>query len=428
MHDVLRGVKIVEVAQWWFAPSAAALLAEWGAEVVKIEHPLHGDPLRGLTTGGAMAGSYDINFMFEQANHGKRSIGLDISQPEGRAVLDRLIAESDVFITSFLPSVRDKLALDVEDVRAVNPDIIYARAHGAGNRGPERERGGFDSAVFWARGSVVHHLTPAAAGSPIPPRPSFGDGISGLGMAGAVAAALFGRERHGQPSVIDISLLATAAWVMSPDVCAAALIPGGLRPSTREELRNPLANCFRTSDDRWIWLAMLQADRYWAEFCERIGRPDLAADERFSADQARVANLRACMSELDTEFAAHPLSYWREKLNGLSGVWAVVQTATELLDDPQVIANGYVADVDYNGRTHRLVPSPAQFDAQRPVMTRAPESGEHTDEILGELGKTLPFVTNPTAATAETGVDEQVGCGPCPPTFGRIGNWTKSSS
>ncbi|WP_236794682.1 CaiB/BaiF CoA-transferase family protein [Amycolatopsis sp. GM8] len=389
MQDVLRGVKIVEVAQWWFAPSAATLLAEWGAEVVKIEHPLTGDPLRGLVTSGLAADATDINFMFEQANHGKRSIGLDIANPEGRAVLDQLISEADVFITSFLPGVRGKLRLEVEDIRAVNPRIIYARAHAAGNRGPERERGGFDSALFWARGSVAHHLTPADADAPIPPRPSFGDGISGLGMAGAVAAALYGRERHGEPSVIDISLLATAAWVMSPDVCAAALVPGGLPTLSRDVVRNPLANCFRTSDGRWIWLAMLQADRYWAEFCERIGRPDLAHDDRFSSAEVRVRNLEACMAELETEFAAHSLADWRKKLHGLSGVWAVVQNAQELIEDPQVVANGYIAEVDYEGRAHRLVAGPVQFDEHTPAITRAPQTGEHTDEVLAELGKSM---------------------------------------
>ncbi|HET6952554.1 MAG TPA: CoA transferase, partial [Acidimicrobiales bacterium] len=209
MNDVLRGVKVVEVAQWWFAPAAAALLAEWGAEVVKIEHPTHGDPMRGLSTAGVMPGASAFNFMLEQSNHGKRSIGLDIASPEGRAILDRLIEQADVFVTSFLPDVRRRLRLDVDDVRAVNPQIIYARAHGAGDRGAERENAGFDSVSFWSRGGVAHHLTPPGAETPIMPRPSFGDGISALSLAGAVAAALFGRERHGEPSVIDVSLLGT---------------------------------------------------------------------------------------------------------------------------------------------------------------------------------------------------------------------------
>jgi crotonobetainyl-CoA:carnitine CoA-transferase CaiB-like acyl-CoA transferase len=388
MRDVLRGVKVVEVAQWWFAPCAATLLAEWGAEVVKIEHPTYGDPIRGLTTSGALPGSFDINFMLEQSNHGKRSIGLDIAAPAGREVLDRLIEQADVFVTSFLPDVRRRLRLEVEDVRAVNPRIIYARGHGQGDRGAERERGGFDSVSFWARGGVAHHLTPADGSPPILPRPSFGDGISGLSLAGAIAAALFGRERHGEPSVIDVSLLGTAVWVLGPDVAAATLTPDGLPWVPRESLANPLSNCYRTADGRWIWLAMLQADRHWPEFCEHIGRPELIDDERFSTAPARAANLSACMAELDATFAEHPLAVWQERLAGIDGVWAVVQTATELLDDPQVVANGYVAEVDYGELRHRLVVGPAQFDGQPPELKPAPGAGEHTDEILLELGRT----------------------------------------
>lgn len=200
VRAVLRGVKVVEVAQWWFTPSAAVLLAEWGAEVIKVEHPLYGDPIRGLTTSGGLPGSYNVNFMLEQCNHGKRSIGLNIASPEGRKILDQLIGQADVLLTSFLPAVRRKLRLEVEDVRAVNPRIIYARGHGAGDRGPEREQGGFDAASFWARGAVAHHHTPPGADAPVMPRPSFGDGISGLAMAGAVAAALYARDRHGGSS------------------------------------------------------------------------------------------------------------------------------------------------------------------------------------------------------------------------------------
>jgi crotonobetainyl-CoA:carnitine CoA-transferase CaiB-like acyl-CoA transferase len=385
VRDVLRGVRVVEVAQWWFAPSAATLLAEWGAEVVKIEHPVHGDPIRGLVTGG-LSRSDGINFMAEQANHGKRSIGLDIKAPEGRAILNRLIGQADVFITSFLPQLRSRLGLELEDVREVNPRIIYARAHGAGAQGDERDQAGFDATSFWARGGVAHHLTPPGATASLSPRPSFGDGISGLSLAGAIAAALYGRERHGEPSVIDVSLLGTALWVMSPDVVAAAATPGGMPTGTRESAPNPLTNCYRTSDGRWIWFVMLQADRHWPEFCTHIGRPDLAADERFSSAQARAANLAACMAELDDTFARHTLAQWQDKLAGLSGAWAVAQSATDLLEDPQVLANGYLAEVGYDTRTHSLVTGPAQFDGQPPSLTRAPAVGEHTDEILLELG------------------------------------------
>ncbi|MBO0729481.1 MAG: CoA transferase [Acidimicrobiaceae bacterium] len=386
MRDVLRGIKVLEVAQWWLAPSAATLLAEWGADVVKVEHPVHGDAIRGLATSGALPGDSDFNFMLEQSNHGKRSIGLDIATPRGREILDCLVHTADVFVTNFLPSARQRLRIDVDDVRAVNPQIIYARAHGAGDRGPERDRGGFDAASFWARGSVAHQLTPAEARSPVVPRPSFGDGIGGMSLAGAIAAALFGRERHGEPSVIDVSLLGAAVWVMSPDVVAAGVIPGGLPSVGREAQANPISNTYRTADGRWIWLVMLQSDRHWPELCERLGRAELVHDERFATAKARAANLSACMAELEGTFASRPLDEWRERLAGIDGVWAPVQTPSEIFDDPQVRANGYVSEVDYGARTHRLVVGPSQFDGQPPELTPAPAVGQHTDDILSDIG------------------------------------------
>ncbi|HVV29885.1 MAG TPA: CoA transferase [Mycobacteriales bacterium] len=400
MHDVLRGVKVLEVAQWWFTPSAGAILREWGAEVIKVEHPVHGDPQRGLVTSGMMPNALDINYMVEQSNRGKRSIGLDIGKPQGREILDRMIDWADVFLTNFLPDSRAKYRIDVEDVRARNARIIYARGHGAGHRGPEREKGGFDAASFWARGGVAYHLTADGAPAPVQQRPAFGDGTAALSLAGAVSAALFGRERHGEPSVIDVSLLGTALWVMSPDVVAAGVIDGGLPPMTREAIANPIANCYRTGDGRWLWFAMLQSDRYWPELCERLERPDLITDERFSSASARAANLAACMAELEQTFARQPLAHWQQQLADVEGVWSTVQSAAELHTDPQVLANGYLPEVDYGSKAHRLVANPAQFDEQPPELTPAPEMGQHTEEILLEFGSDWEQI----AALKEAGV------------------------
>ena len=386
MQDVLRGVKVVEVAQWWFTPSAGVLLGEWGADVIKIEHPEYGDPLRGLATSGAMPGAFDMNFMLEQCNHGKRSIGLDLASDEGRKVLYQLIEQADVFVTSFLPDVRRRHGLEVEDIRAVNPKIIYAHAHGAGGPEPRAKAAASMPPRSATRGGVCHHLTPTDATSPVMPRPSFGDGIGGLSLAGAVAAALFGCERHGEPSVIDVSLLGTAAWVMGPDVVATTLMPGGIPTVPRQWNANPLSNCYRTADDRWVWLAMLQADRHWPEFCTALDRPELIVDERFASAAARAQNLDACMGEIEAAFASRPLAEWRERLAEVKGAWSVVRTATELLEDPQLVANGYVTEVEYGEQRHRLVVGPAQFDGRPPVLRPTPGPGEQTDEILQELG------------------------------------------
>jgi crotonobetainyl-CoA:carnitine CoA-transferase CaiB-like acyl-CoA transferase len=173
---------------------------------------------------------------------------------------------------------------------------------------------------------------------------------------------------------------------MGPDVTAAALIPGGIPYIPRESMANPISNLYRTADGRWIYLAMLQADRHWPELCEALGRPELIEDERFASAALRAQNLAACMGEIEAAFASRPLAEWRERLAPVTGVWAVVQNATELLEDPQVVANGYVAEVDYGEQRHKLVVGPAQFDGAPPTMRPAPGAGEHTDEILQELG------------------------------------------
>src|SRR5262249_21891278 len=188
MGRVLAGVRVIEVAQWWFAPSAGAVLADWGADVIKIEHPITGDPARGLVTSGLVPPTGGVNFMVEQPNRGKRSVGLDLAHPQGRTLLGRLIGTADVFLTNFLPGARRRLAIGVAAVRRLTPRIVYVRAHGQGARGPEHERGGYDAASFWCRGGISHALTPADAAAPVMQRAAFGDSTGGMTIAGGVAA------------------------------------------------------------------------------------------------------------------------------------------------------------------------------------------------------------------------------------------------
>jgi crotonobetainyl-CoA:carnitine CoA-transferase CaiB-like acyl-CoA transferase len=193
MEKVLDGIRVIEVAQWWFVPAAGAVLADWGAEVVKIEHPQGGDPMRGLVTSGLMPGFGGVNFMWEQPNRGKRSVGLDVGTARGRELLMKLVERADVFLTSFLPDARRRLGIDVDDVRRVNPKIVYARGHGQGTRGPDAGKGGYDAASFWCRGGIAHALTPYGAAAPIMQRAAFGDSTGGMTIAGGIAAALFRR-------------------------------------------------------------------------------------------------------------------------------------------------------------------------------------------------------------------------------------------
>jgi crotonobetainyl-CoA:carnitine CoA-transferase CaiB-like acyl-CoA transferase len=389
MARVLEGVRVVEVAQWWFVPSGGAVLADWGADVVKIEHPVTGDPQRGLVTSGFFPPTGGVNFMMEQSNRGKRSVGIDLGNPDGLKVLHRLVETADVFLTNFLPAARRRLHIDVEDIRAVNPKIIYARGHGHGVRGPDVEKGGYDAASFWSRGGIAHALTPAGADRPIMQRAAFGDSAGGMTTAGGIAAALFHRERTGEPSVVDVSLLGTAMWILAPDIVLAKFTDQEMPVFARTQAPNPIVNSYRTKDERWIFLNMLQPDRFWADFCHHIGRPDMVTDPRFESGMARFQNREACVGELDAVFGSRTLADWRERLATVEGVWAPMQTAKEVGYDPQALANGYLTEVDRgDGTTFTLVASPVQFDETTPALRPGPDMGQHTEEVLLAAGYT----------------------------------------
>ncbi len=389
MARVLEGIRVVEVAQWWFVPSGGAVLADWGADVVKIEHPVTGDPQRGLVTSGFFPPTGGVNFMMEQSNRGKRSVGIDLANPRGRDVLTKLVSTADVFLTNFLPAARRKLRIDVEDIRAVNPKIIYARGHGHGVRGPDVEKGGYDSASFWSRGGIAHALTPPGLDRPIMQRAAFGDSAGGMATAGGIAAALFHRQRTGEPSVVDVSLLGTAMWILAPDIVLAKFTDQEMPIFARTQAPNPIVNSYRTKDARWVFLNMLQPDRFWADFCEHIGRPDMITDARFESGMARFQNREACVAELDAVFASRTLAEWRERLADVEGVWAPMQTAKEVGQDVQAVANGYLADVDRgDGTTFTLVASPVQFDESPPTLRPGPDMGQHTEEVLLAAGYT----------------------------------------
>jgi crotonobetainyl-CoA:carnitine CoA-transferase CaiB-like acyl-CoA transferase len=388
MHQVMNGVRVLEVAQFWFVPSAAAVLADWGADVVKVEHPVRGDGQRGLASSGVSVAAGGVDFLVQQPNRGKRSVGLDVGAEEGRELLLRLAETSDVFLTNFLPEARRRLRIDVDDIRARNPRIIYVRGHGQGTRGPDAELGGYDATAFWTRGGVAASLMMPDAAEPPFQRAAFGDGIGGMTIAGGVAAALFHRERTGEAEVVDVSLLGTAMWVMSPDVVASKLLGTPQLPiGPRSSRPNPTVNNYQTKDGRWLILVHLQADRYWADFCRRIGRPELATDPRFADMPARAQHAATCIAELDATFATRTLAEWRAAFAGMEGPWAPMQTPGELHGDPQAIANGYLQEVDGEARGRfTLVANPVQFSETPPALRRGPEMGEHTDEVLGELG------------------------------------------
>src|SRR5215470_9141496 len=254
MRDVLAGVRVIEVADWGFVPSAATVLGDWGADVVKVEHPKHGDPIRGLITAGLVPGASGRNFLVEHLGRNKRSVGIDLATADGRALLDRLLAGADVFLTSFLDDARERLRLTWDDLRVVNPRLVYARGSGQGRRGPDARRGGYDGVSFWARGGVADRLsTPGQP--PLQQRPAFGDFIGGMSIAGGIAAALFRRERTGEGIEVDVSLLGTAMWVLSPDITATYLY-GRMLPSAGEmpSPPNPLVGTYPCEDGKALVL------------------------------------------------------------------------------------------------------------------------------------------------------------------------------
>lgn len=388
MQDVLAGIRVVEVAAWTFVPISGAVLAEWGADVIKIEHPSSGDPQRGLVSSGLVPGAEGVNFMFEIPNRGKRSVALDLSTDDGRELLYRLVESADVFVTNYLPDVRARLGIDVDDIRRRNPNIIYVRGHGQGARGPEAGKGGFDGASFWARGGLAMAFKDAPAEWPVDQRPAFGDVLGGLTIAGGIAAAIARRERTGAASVVDVSLLGLGLWSLGPEVTSSKLYEGVELPTfDRDSTPNPLVGTYPTKDGRFISLILLQADRFWPDLAAHLDRPDLLDDPRFKDAAARYENRRECIQVLRDIFRTRTYDEWRERLQTLQGVWAPLQTPLEVHDDPQVVANGYLEPIESDGGSRFVLPAnPVQFDETPASVRRAPDHGEHTDEVLLELG------------------------------------------
>lgn len=388
----MEGIRVLEVAQWTFVPAAGAVLADWGAEVIKIEHPQHGDAQRGLRQLGTVMIEGPINPVMEHANRGKRSVGLDIATDEGRELLYEIARSSDVFLTNFLPDARRKLGIDVEDLRAVNPSIIYARGSAFGPGGEEHGKGGYDLTGFWCRGASAASATPPdLEGIISQPGPAYGDSIGGMTIAGGIAAALLARERTGEAKVVDISLLSVGLWAMGLAVDISLLTgqPWRASPSGANVApTNPLSGLYRTADGRYLALSMLQAFRYWAGFCRQIGRDDLAEDPRFATAEDLQAHAADAIALLRDEIGAHTLDEWRDRLRSLDGQWAPVLDTNELAADPQVHANGMIVPVEHgDGTTFQLVSSPVQFDEQPFNLSAAPEFAAHTELVLLELGR-----------------------------------------
>jgi crotonobetainyl-CoA:carnitine CoA-transferase CaiB-like acyl-CoA transferase len=326
----------------------------------------------------------------EAPNRGKRSVGLALDNAEARPLLEELIRCSDVFLTNYLPSARTKLGIDVEDIRRVNPDIIYVAGSGFGMNGPDRDAGAYDATAFWARGGSADGVTPPGSDSvAFMPAGAYGDNIGGLAIAGGVAAALFGRQATGEPAVLDVSLLAVGAWTTQFSVNMAMLMGGPLPKIERRTQApgNPLTGAYPTSDGRFVQLSMLQPSRYWPEFCRLMGLDGYAEDTRFASMESMAANADTAYEIVAEAIGKLTYSECKKVLDRGTGQWAPVQDAWELANDEALIANGRIADiVDAEGNSQKLVASPVKFDDEPVTMSRAPQFAEHTDDVLRELG------------------------------------------
>lgn len=396
MTQVMKGIRILEVAEHTFVPAAAAILSDWGADVIKIEHVERGDASRGLgSTAGLDVGRHGVNMYMEHANRGKRSLALDLNSPEGVDIVYRLAATSDVFLTNKLPGVRQKLKVDVDDIRAHNPNIIYVRGTGYGSRGPDVDLGGYDFLAYWARsGNAAASKVPEIDYIPGQPAPAMGDSIGAMTIAGGIAAALLHRERTGEATLVDVSLLATGMWAQSAAI--ALTQDAGEVWNNRMDLgtsgpRNPLTGSYKTSDGRFVTFSMLQGFYYWPEACRVLGIPELIDDPRFGSADDLFANGHIAAEYVAEAVAKQPLSYWMVKLREQKGQWAPVQNVLEIVDDPMVIENNYIQETEApNGHKFKLVSTPVQFDEVAAPPQRAPLFNEHGDDILQtELGYSM---------------------------------------
>jgi crotonobetainyl-CoA:carnitine CoA-transferase CaiB-like acyl-CoA transferase len=391
MVKVMAGFRVLEVAQFTFVPAAGAILADWGADVIKVEHPLRGDTQRGFLNMGGIQVNPDRHPLMEHPNRGKRSVGIDISTHGGQEVIYELAETSDVFLTNYRPSVRQKHKFDVEHIRAVNPNIVYARGSAYGDKGAERDVGGYDGTAFWTRSGVGYALTPEELGAPLSQGiPAFGDSIGGMFIAGGISAALLHRERTGEALELDVSLLSTAWWAAGASVTQgmeAGEVMRNAMPGSAPSV-NPFMGNYQTSDGGTINLCIISPTGLIRDTFEHLGIPAAAEDPRFADVLPLIQNADAAVELIVKAFAGKTFDYWRQHLRTMKGQWAPFQSLLDLADDEQAIANDMVAEVELasGGAPFRVVRGPVQFNHEPLETTRAPQASEHTEIVLMELG------------------------------------------
>jgi crotonobetainyl-CoA:carnitine CoA-transferase CaiB-like acyl-CoA transferase len=401
MTAPLEGIRVVEVANWLAAPSAAALMADLGADVIKVEPP-GGDAYRQFNLGIGYDGEGPpVNHAFELDNRGKRSITVDVSQSAGAEVVHRLAASADIFITNLLQPRRERYGLAIDDIRAANDRIIYVSFSGYGTEGPDAGRAGFDYAAFWARSGVMNLLGDPDA-PPILCRPGQGDHTTALNLLAATLAALRLRDMTGEGQVVDVTLVGTGLWTVGTDMSGALVSRQQPPRHNRASPPNPLWNAYRCGDGRYILLVMVQPDPYWPGFCAALGHPEWQADARYDSLQHRAEHSAELTSGIADVFAGRRFEEWGAILDAHGMIWAPVAELPEVAADPTIRSLGTFTEVTRDGGpSFETLSAPFHIrGADVAVRGPAPDPGEHTNAVLEQYG----FTSEEVALLAASGV------------------------
>jgi len=387
MEGPLKGIRVLDWTIWQQGPVATVMLADLGAEVIKIEERDKGDPGRGIVAAaGGDTSRGGRNFYFEANNRHKKSIALDLKRPEAREIVHKLAAQSDVFVQNFRKGVAKRLGLDYDALRTLNPRLIYATSSGYGPDGPDSAEPSFDYLGQARSGIMYTHGVKSE--EPIYSTGGIADQMGAIMLAYGVLAALLARERYGVGQQVDASHLGSMMALQGLNVSMRTIMGKEFAKNTRDESFNPLWNHYRCADDKWLALAMLQPDRYWKDFCVATGLKELADDPRFADMRSRGKNAGQIIPILDRKFAEKPRDEWMKILKaGGDFIYCIVNSVTDLPDDPQVKANEYIVDHEIPGiGKTQVLGMPVRLSAT-PGQPRghAPELGEHTELLLTEM-------------------------------------------
>ena len=379
--NVFSSLKVIDCASWIAGPAAATIMSDFGADVIKVEPPGLGDPWRSR---GPLPGR-TVDYYWQLTSRNKRSLAIDLKHKDGIAVLHRLVATADVFVTNFPLPVRDRLKLSPAHLMPLNPRLIYASFTAYGEAGEEAEKTGFDSTAYWARTGLMDQVRAEPSTPPARSMPGMGDHPSATGLYAAIVTALYRRERTGQGGVVKSSLLQNGLWANACAVQTRLFGEHVAHRPLREEAPNALANHYRTRDGRWFIMALFNEQRQLPGFLSAIGRKDLTDDPRFATPDARKAHARELVDVLDTEFAKRDLSDWRKVLDDVGLTFGIVATVNETLTDQQMLDSG--ALVPFADGNTLTVSAPFHLEGVDKVPAkRAPSIGQHSDEVLRDAG------------------------------------------